>query len=135
MALFPFPLSSMFADDEDFFFLPLTTNQNRNVFSRNLENRQNRKNDSLMEFNFSGYDPKNIKIDVVGNMIQVEAKEEADGSFRYVKYQRNIPEGVSPSDLKATMKPNGLLSVKIPEVKPETVHIPISFDGKPSIKK
>ncbi|KAL7648634.1 UNVERIFIED_CONTAM: hypothetical protein RMT77_000540 [Armadillidium vulgare] len=63
--------------------------------------------------NLRGCDPEKVKVEIKDDVLKVErSKKTSEGSYTYVRHEQTIPKGVSASSLKASLLPEGILTVR-----------------------
>ncbi|HZU99216.1 MAG TPA: Hsp20/alpha crystallin family protein [Planctomycetota bacterium] len=87
----------------------------------------------LLRAELPGVDPKNVKIQVLGNTLRIEGEQRAEDETQrvYRRYESSItlPDMVDASKIQATSK-NGILTLALPrsqQAKPR--EIPVNVEG------
>ncbi|KAL7648630.1 UNVERIFIED_CONTAM: hypothetical protein RMT77_000536 [Armadillidium vulgare] len=63
--------------------------------------------------NLRGCDPEKVKVEIKDDVLKVEgSKKTSEGSYTYVRHEQTIPKGVSASSLKASLLPEGILTIR-----------------------
>ncbi|KAL7648633.1 UNVERIFIED_CONTAM: hypothetical protein RMT77_000539 [Armadillidium vulgare] len=63
--------------------------------------------------NLRGCGPEKVKVEIKDDVLKVEgSKKTSEGSYTYVRHEQTIPKGVSASSLKASLLPEGILTIR-----------------------
>lgn len=63
--------------------------------------------------NLQGCDPEKVKVEIKDDVLKVEGtKETPDGSYTYVRHEQTIPKGIPASSLRASLLPEGILTIR-----------------------
>lgn len=123
MLALPRHISRMLNDvmDDDIFYWPVSTLQNRNWLSTlNGDIQMPSCQDGKFRVNFDvqNFDPNSVQVKLDGNNLQVQAKHEkkGDGHYEYREFVRHVtvPNNVEADQLKCKMDKDGVLRFEAP---------------------
>ena len=123
MLALPRHISRMLNDvmDDDIFYWPVSTLQNRNWLSTlNSDIQMPSCQDGKFRVNFDvqNFDPNSVQVKLDGNNLQVQAKHEkkGDGHYEYREFVRHVtvPNNVEADQLKCKMDKDGVLRFEAP---------------------